>query len=86
MKTGAPSINLENLLNNLMIPMPSLKNQKIVDKYCEDVNYVIGLLKEQIINNERLKIKIINEHLNNNVSNKLNNDSSDDSSDDSSNE
>ena len=79
MKTGAPSINLGNLLKNLMISMPLLENQKIIEKYCEDINHVIGLLKEQIINNEKLKIKIISEHLNNNMSNKSNNDSSDDS-------
>lgn len=53
-KTGAPSINLSKLMENLQIPVPPLEKQKEIVKYCNSVTRLIKKMENQIECNKQL--------------------------------
>ena len=54
----------KNYIDNLKIPMMDKNKQNMVVQYCNNISNLINMLNDQIINNEVLKINILNKYLN----------------------
>ncbi len=50
----------KNYVEQIKIPLPTLKLQKSIVKYIDNINYLMQVLEEQIDNNKRLMKNIIN--------------------------